>query len=207
MGKTLDEGLLFDIITKRRAGKFTADEFLWTADHPEIVRWAMANLSIVEDYITGRLVVVKPDGFPTTYDQSVGLRKLIELAVGEYNLANINSNITQDRFPLNGTDVREVNLRVEAYLNGETSEEAAERLVPAGHSLANTGDLAGFLHDHPDEVAKWNWVEAISEDSRWTYPGGSVMVPFACVGGACRCFNLFNFRRQHDCSNGVLVRC
>ncbi|MBU1146656.1 hypothetical protein KKD80_03875 [Patescibacteria group bacterium] len=143
-----------------------------------------------------------------TYDQSIGLAKIIERAVGRENLGNVNRDITQERFPLKGTGVRKVLCRVEAYLDGETSEEAAKRLLEAGHTLGNTGDLAGFLHDHPEEVAKWNWVDAISEDSRWTDPDGSVLVPYACVGGAYRYFfRLNDFRLQHNSSDGVLVLC
>jgi hypothetical protein len=47
MGEKLDEGLLFDLLEKRRAGKFTADELLWAADHPEVIRWAMARPKVV----------------------------------------------------------------------------------------------------------------------------------------------------------------
>ena len=141
-----------------------------------------------------------------TYDQSVGLVPLIERAVGRANLNNINRDITQKRFPLKGTSVRSVKCRVEAYLDGETSEQAAKRLTDAGHVLASTGDLAGYLHDYPEEVAKWSgWVLAISEDSRWSFPDGFVVVPYAYVLGAYRLFDLDDFRNQFDSIYGVLV--
>lgn len=145
--------------------------------------------------------------FPTTYDCSLGLRKLIEVAVGDRNLGNINSDITKERFPLTGTGVRTVYLRVEPFLNNETGEQAAKRLTAAGHTLANTGDLAGFQHDHPKEVEKWVWVVALSKDSRWTDPDGLVMVPYARVRGTHRYFSLDRFRLRFDSCYGVLVRC
>ena len=144
-------------------------------------------------------------GFPVSYDQSLGLVSLIQRAVGERNLRNIDRDITPQRFKLAGTGVRTVNLRVEPSLDGETPEQAAIRLRKVGHTLRNTGDLAGFLHDHPDEVEKWAWVLAISEDSRWSRSGGNVCVPCAFVGGACRLFHLHGLRGQLDSRYGVLV--
>jgi hypothetical protein len=141
-----------------------------------------------------------------SYDQSIGLVALIHRALGERNAGNFNTDITPERFPLKGTGVRKGLCRVEAYLDGETSEEAAKRLTDAGHILGNTGDLAGYLHDHPEEVAKWKgWVLAISEDSRWADSGGSVYVPSACVDGAGRYFCLLDFRGRLSSPCGVLV--
>ena len=155
----------------------------------------------------GVIDVQRSFGFPTSYDQSNGLRKLIELAVGEQNIRNINNNITQERFPLAGTGVRKLNLRVEPYLHGETSELAALRLMVAGHVPANTGDLAGFLREHPTEVEKWNWVSAISADSWWTDSDGYVYVPCANVDGAYRNFYLCDLRSRLRSGCGVLVVC
>ncbi len=145
-------------------------------------------------------------GLPVSYDQLVGLVSLIKRAVGKNNLGNIDRDIIQERFPLKGTGVRRVLCRVEAYLDGETSEQAAKRLTYAGHVLGNTGDLAGYLHDHPEEVEKWmGWVLAISEDSRWTAPGDLVLAPCANVRGAFRYFGLHNFRFRCDPHCGALV--
>ena len=146
-------------------------------------------------------------GHQVTYDQSIGIRKLIERAVGQANLGKINSDITPERFKLSGTGVRKMNFRVEPYLNGETSEQAAARLTAAGHTLGNTGDLAGFLHDHPQEMEKWWWVFAISKDSLWIYSGGVVYVPCADVDGSSRNFGLGVFRLRRNSGNGFLVAC
>ena len=141
-----------------------------------------------------------------TYDQSGGLMPLIKSAVGPNNERYINTDITQKRFPLMGTGVRTVKCRVEACLDGESSEKAATRLVAAGHILGNTGDLAGYLRAYPEEVEKWVWVLAISEDSRWSRPGGYVVVPYANVNGSNRNFDLYDFRDQLNSRNGILVR-
>ncbi|MEK9158786.1 MAG: hypothetical protein AAB673_02190 [Patescibacteria group bacterium] len=168
------------------------------------------NTAAVKTFARTLILAVKPVGLPTTYDQALGLTELIRRAVGPDNLGNINSDITQARFPLQGTGVRKVKARVVPYLDGETSEEIAVRL--AGCAFGNTGDLAGFLHDHPEEVEKWGWVLAISEDSRWAGPdGGDVCVPVVRVCGAYRGFGLVGFRRRlrsdfvSNC--GVLVLC
>ncbi|MEK7189659.1 MAG: hypothetical protein AAB666_01625 [Patescibacteria group bacterium] len=145
--------------------------------------------------------------FPTTYDQSRGLRKLIELAVGPDNRGNINVDITQERFSLAGTCIRTVNLRVVPFLsNIETGEYAADRLTAAGRILADTGDLAGFQHDHPKEVEKYGRVIALAKNARMV-SDGLVYVPFASVSGAFRNFGLNHFRGQRNFGCGILVRC
>lgn len=149
----------------------------------------------------------KAVGFTVAYDQSLGLMDLIKRALGPNNVGNYNRDITPERFPLKGTDVRTVNFRVEPFLHGETGEQAAKRLVAVGHVLANTGDLAGFLFDHPKETEKWNWVAALSEDSRWADPDGFVFVPYAYVRGTCRLFGLGRFRGGFRSGRGVLVLC
>lgn len=58
------------------------------------IQWFADNWQTVRGLRNGTIVLAKPIGLPTTYDQSLGLRKLIERAVGDRNLGNINSNIT-----------------------------------------------------------------------------------------------------------------
>jgi len=164
------------------------------------------NRPKLKKFLTGLNYFVT-NGLLVTYDQSLGLRQLIESAVGEKNIGNINGNITQERFPLKGVGARIVKCKVVPFLNGETGEEAAKRLTVAGYKFGNTGDLAGFLHDHPEEVEKWSWVVAISEDSRWTNPNGYVNVPCVSVLGTYRDFCLDRFRRQFFSGGGVLVLC
>jgi len=144
------------------------------------------------------------DFFATTVNNGVGLISLIKLAVGPNNLSNINSDITPERFKL-GEGVRDVKLQVLPYLDGETSEDCAKRLVSEGHTLENTGELAAFLAQHPEEVERWSWVFALGEASRWEHPDGSVSMPCAGVDGTDRGFDLDWFGRQCDSRYGVLV--
>lgn len=192
---------LRELLDREARGDFSEDGL--GAD----IQWFADNWQIVRGLRTGTIKLAKPASLPTIYDQSLGLRELIERAVGKRNLRNINADITKERFPLSGTVTRTVNLRVEPFLANETGEQAAKRLIAAGHILANTGDLAGFQHDHPKEVEKWNWVFAISEDSRWTNSDDSVLVPYGCVDGAHRSFVLGSFRIHFYSCFGVLVRC
>jgi len=150
-------------------------------------------------------VPVENTGLLTTYDSSVGLRKLMELAVGDRNLGNINLDIIQKRFPLR-EGIQKVNLEVVPRLNDESYEQTAERLKAAGHNnFPNTGDLAGYLREHPDEVEKWVWVAAVSEDSRWTNSNGDVYVPYARVHDANRRLGLVHFRESRGLERGILV--
>lgn len=65
MPKEITEGLLFDLLTKRRANQFTGDELLWAADHPEVIRYAAANLGIIEGLRNGTLTATKRDPSPS----------------------------------------------------------------------------------------------------------------------------------------------
>ena len=190
----------WDLVRREKDGEFGPDGL-----GPD-VSWFAENWQTVRDLRLG-----KPVGLPVIYDQSVGLMALVRSAVGEANLGNIDSDITPERFLLKGTGVRNIKVRVEPHLDGETSEQAAKRLTARGCVFGNTGDLAGFLHDHPEEVEKWGWVLAISEDSRWAHPGvGYVGVPCVDVRGADRYFVLVGFRSRLSSDFvplGVLVLC
>ena len=145
------------------------------------------------------------NGFSTTFDQALGLPKLIQLAVGKKNLSNINLDITSERFKLVGTGVRTVVLELAPFLYGETGKQAAKRLVSEGYTLENTGELAGFLRQYPAEVEKYCAVVALGEDSRWTFPSGNVFMPYALVDGVNRHFSLYWFGGGFNSDYRVLV--
>jgi len=151
--------------------------------------------------------VKKTDGFLTRYDQSFGLWRLVKRAIGP--IGNVDSNITPERFPITGTDVRTVKLRVEPFaLFGEDSGKAAAYLTAIGYTLANIGDLAGFMYSHLGEVEEWNMVVALSEDSRWADHYGNVYVPFAKADSdQGRCFGIISFLDPFYSNTGVLVIC
>lgn len=65
MATEITEGFLLDLITKRRAGKFTAEELKFAADHPGVIRWAQENLGIIEGLRNGTLSAVKRNPFPS----------------------------------------------------------------------------------------------------------------------------------------------
>jgi len=65
MGQKLDEGLLYDLFTKRRAGQFTGDELLWAADHPKVIRWAMKHPKEAEGLCERPLATVKRELSPS----------------------------------------------------------------------------------------------------------------------------------------------
>jgi len=148
-------------------------------------------------------------GFPVIYDQSMDLRRLMLRTLDKDNIRNINYDITEDRFKVLGAGViRMVRMRVEPFLEEETSAQAAQRLLAAGHTLGNSKDLPSFLYDYPQEWAKWRWILAINEESRWRCYG-SVFVMYAYSEGEKRGYNHCGFSDPVGCSeknpNGVLV--
>lgn len=143
-------------------------------------------------------------GFFTVVNSPLGLRGLIEEAVGLSNHKNINSDITSERFKL-GQDVREVNLEIVRFKNGERGLECIKRLAAEGYTLENTGELAAFLKQHPKEVEKYSWVFALGEDSQWKDSIDRVYVPFTVVYGVERYFYHFWIGNQFYSDDGVLV--
>lgn len=155
---------------------------------------------------------VCPAGLPTTYNCCFGLTELICLAVGKNSFSRYSSGITQGQFPLRGAGVIQTRLRVEPLNYRETGEEAVRRLTSVSRILADAGDLAGFQHDHPNEVAKWSQVIALAETARSASSSGS-LVPSARVVHKVgdvdhfRFFRLVNFKDIFIFGDGVLVRC
>jgi len=145
------------------------------------------------------------NSFKINYNQSLGLKKLIELAVGKQNLGKINDDITQERFPLAGIGIRKLSLRVEPCLDDETVKEVRMRLLSAGHIPANTGDLASFFRSHPTEVGEWAEVLVVGEDSQWENADNRVCVPGVFVFKGGRYFGLCHLYSRVDQRYGVLV--
>lgn len=100
-------------------------------------------------------------------------------------------------------------VRVERFLQGEKGKQAAERLIAAGHILANANDLVGFLVTNPNEVMHWHYVVALSEDSRWVDPYGQVSVMKVSADDCAPCFffRIDDFNSGFDSGCGVLVLC
>ncbi|TSC83774.1 MAG: hypothetical protein G01um101413_914 [Parcubacteria group bacterium Gr01-1014_13] len=151
-------------------------------------------------------------GLQTTRSQSSNLTFLINRAVGENNLRGIHPLITPEHFPIKiGGALRSVSLMVERYLDGEKRWDGPARLVKEGYTLANIYDLANFLYDHSNEVAKWERVYASSKDSCSVCGDYSedpaVLGPFVTVEGTFRRFWLDNSRAQMHSRYGILVLC
>ena len=144
--------------------------------------------------------------FPTIVDNTSGLANMLRTAMGEpSNLCNINPNITPEGFKLSRSGVWEICLELAPYLDWETQEKAAERLISLGYTLENTGELTAFLTDKPDEVEKYSMVSALGEDSRWMDLDGYVHTPYASVERKVRCFRLYRFDRHLFSNCRVLV--
>ncbi len=150
-------------------------------------------------------------GLLTVFDQSFKFKRLVRLAMGEKNLGNIDPNVFREPFPLVGKGVRMVNLRVEPFLKGETEEMVVARLLQARHVLESTGDLVGFLLNHPKEVEKWNWVFAAGRQKAWwhkaspSFKDDKRITGASVVGNYRRLWRCFHPGLQYDGPCGVLV--
>jgi hypothetical protein len=147
-------------------------------------------------------------GFFTSFDQSGGVMSLVKWAIREENLRDIDSRILLERMPLIGNDVRELYLRVEPFLKGETIDMAVQRLVRAGHILEGTGELAGFLGVHSSEVAKWRWVFAMRQ-KMWMYmddvDGKKRVSGASAEGKHRRLWRCFHPDLEYDSRCGIIV--
>lgn len=147
--------------------------------------------------------------FPTAVNNPLGLMRMLEEGLGKENYPrNISPHITPERFQLTSPDVREVNLELAPFLAGETAEAAVRRLAPKGYNFENTGELAAFLADKPEEVAKYAAVVTLGDLSRWVTKKqfGQVFVPYVQVNGAYRCCRLYPFNtRFYSAKDRILV--
>lgn len=135
--------------------------------------------------------------FPTIVGHSIGLVEFIKTAFDPTNFTNIDQYIDSGKFNL-VNDFRKVNLELAVGFEGETKKQAATRLVTEGCMLENTGELVQFLINNPSEVAKYSYVVALGEMSRWERPDGRIFVPSVKMSGINRYFYLEVFQTPFD---------
>ena len=127
------------------------------------VQWFADNLRIVRDLRIGAIKLAKPIDLPTTYDQFLGLTELIKRAVGKRNLGHINSDITQERFPLHGADVRQVNLRVE---KSSTTKPVSRQKTADGRQTSWPMPATWLVFSRPPQGGGEGELVVAYEDSR-----------------------------------------
>lgn len=88
MAEAIDEGVLYDLLTKRRAGRFTADDLLWVADHP----------TIISGLRSGKLKTVPVDEVSPVIEVVSDWQKLF----GHFR--SLDSNFNESNFPLEPED-------------------------------------------------------------------------------------------------------
>ena len=157
--------------------------------------------------------VNEPRIFPTIVNNPVGLMELIRAIADPTSFVNIDKYLTPERFNFE-SGVRKVNLELAVAFEWEMKTQAARRLISEGYTLENTGELVQFLLDNPSEVAKYSYIVALGELSRWIHPDGRIFVPAVNMSGINRFFylevfqTLFDFRDKFIDSNcRVLVSC
>lgn len=128
MAVEISEGLLFDLLAKRRAGKFTADDLLWTA----------ANAGIVSGLRTGKLRVVSLDG-AEVFNFSVQVISEWDKLLAACNQEWHDGDFTEARFPLEPVVVDEAEWEVREHFfhDDATYEEKLRRLK----EMAEQGEI------------------------------------------------------------------
>lgn len=141
--------------------------------------------------------------YSTAVDTRSGLVSLIQGVVGDNGY--VCSGITPEHFRITERGVRPVRLILKPLQSNETLFAAAERLEAEGYALENIAELAAFFQYYPKEVVKHFGIFAVGKNSRWTDQSGSVRVPYACVRGDQRNFDLYPLGRRYNSRSFVLV--
>lgn len=152
MAEAIDEGILYDLLTKRRAGKFTADDLLWVADHP----------TIISGLRSGKLKTVSADA------EEAPITRVIEVVSRWQDMFNacrqywVNPDFTEARWPLEPVAVDEAEWEEYEHFfdddaTGEVKIRRLEEMVKRGEiricgvrrAMKNTADHLDIQLDHP----------------------------------------------------------
>ncbi|MBU1180406.1 hypothetical protein KJ885_05690 [Patescibacteria group bacterium] len=149
----------------------------------------------------------------TVVETTEDIQKLMERAVraeGSFSRGVYDVRITADRFNLTMEEgLRTAQLGTVPFCRDVEAGSLRGVQNSENYTLANLFELIAFLLFHPEAVAEYDSVCALSEDSRWTDEKGQVLVPYAYVGGSDRAIHLtalraVDFFRDHR--SAVLVR-
>lgn len=154
--EAIDEGVLFDLLVKRRAGKFTADDLLWVADHP----------AIIEGLRTGKLKTVPAD-------ESVA--KVVSRWQELFgHLRILDSNFNESHFPLESEDKLRPVIRKQ-FSDTATGHERLRWAESQGLELALP--RATGLELQADQQLQMQFVVG---GGQWQYRHGLEFVPVFC---------------------------
>lgn len=86
------------------------------------------------------------DEFEVTVDYSKSLEQMIEEARFDY----LNSGITEEHFPKNGTGITKISLRLFQFPTPKSTDEIIEYIQVQGYKPAKIEELVRFATQHPD---------------------------------------------------------
>lgn len=164
MGEKLNEGLLYDLLTKRRNGQFTADELLFAADHPEFIRWAMAHPKEAKGLCERTLMTVKREFSPSeVYARELGF----EVVEGEDVARTLKS----------AADLEAVSfLEPEDY--GRVSGETMRARGKAKKANLGLADLKVALDDQTKISVEEGVQYIVFSGTLLRFPGGALFVAY-----------------------------
>lgn len=129
--------------------------------------------------ISAKAEVNQDKEFLTTVKTQNGVMDLIRQAVGNDGI--FDPQLTEVSFQHVGKYTRYVKLILKPALRGETKSGATKRLEAEGYQLENTAELASFLAQYPNEVAKSDIVIAAGSASLQRNESGRILAPFAFI--------------------------
>ncbi|OGH80966.1 MAG: hypothetical protein A3I29_03680 [Candidatus Magasanikbacteria bacterium RIFCSPLOWO2_02_FULL_44_11] len=108
--------------------------------------------------------------YSVTVNRDLWYKGLIKAA----KFSQQNNDITAERFPIEGTGIREVAAELYEFDEVVTGEEAAKRIEGDGYQLEDFATLLAFAEAYPKEQLKRPVVQL---KSRWRDGGGFIRMP------------------------------
>lgn len=105
--------------------------------------------------------------FPTLVDNILSLEEQVRLVVGKDHLYNISPLIPFASLKRARRGSGKIFPRLVPYIDGETSPQAAMRLLSRGYLLGDAGELAQVVMRYPGEIKKYQAVFSLHEGSCW----------------------------------------
>ena len=139
------------------------------------------------------------------YNNTLSLRELVRQAVGKQNLYNISPGIEFDKLSRPKVVGGKMHPKLVSVTTCEKIKMVAEELKDANHLLGDLGELAQFTAHYPNEVAKYDRVFSLDENSRWENSDGQICVAYASVDGSKRCFRHCRFDQFIGKTDAVLI--
>jgi len=155
----------------------------------------LGGIEGVQKFLSGELIVVLKDRivYNLTVDYTKPLMEMIK--AGKYD--QVNSDITQENFPVVGSGKKEKELVLFQFNRRILSDDAIDEMSKAGCDPGDIVDLLALGEDQPELQRQF---PIVALKSSWRHPAGSLRVPYLCGRADDRDLNLYYF--ENDWNEG-----